>query len=168
MRLRTVLLLTIASTAFAANETHWVATWGSSPARQLTDDAQMRAAKLVFDNQTIREVVHTSIGGDTLRLRLSNAYGTKELLAGAVHIAVRATGSGIVAGSDRTVTFNGRSSVSVPANALMLSDPVKLNLPAGGDLAISIFLPKETAGAGVHYAAQQTAYIGTGDLTRAT
>ena len=55
MRLRTVLLLTIASTAFAANETHWVATWGSSPAPQLTDDAQMRAAKLVFDNQTIRE-----------------------------------------------------------------------------------------------------------------
>jgi lysophospholipase L1-like esterase len=168
MGLRTALLWAIAPIAFAANETHWVATWGCSPAPQLPDDTEMRAAKLVFDNQTIREIVHTSIGGDTLRLRLSNAYGTKELQAGAVHVALRASGSGIVPGSDRTVSFNGRSSVSVPANALMLSDPVKLNLPAGGDLAISIFVPKQTAGAGVHYAAQQTAYIVTGDLTRAT
>jgi len=168
MRLRTVLLLVFASAAFGANEMHWVATWGASPAPQLADDAQMRAAKLVFSNQTIREIVHGSIGGDTLRIRLSNAYGTKELEAGAIHVALRRSGSSIAPGSDRPVTFNGRASVSVPANALMLSDPVKLNLPAGGELAISIFLPKEAGGAGIHYAAQQTAYIGSGDLTRAS
>jgi lysophospholipase L1-like esterase len=167
MRLRTVLLLAFASYAFAANETHWVATWGASPAPQLAEDAQMRAAKLLFNNQTIREIVHVSIGSDTLRVRLSNAYGPKALEIGAVHVALRANGSAIVSGSDRALTFNGRSSVSIPANALVLSDPVKLALPAGGDLAISIFVPNETAGAGIHYAAQQTAYIGSGDLTRA-
>jgi lysophospholipase L1-like esterase len=49
----------------------------------------------------------------------------------------------------------------------VLSDPVKLNVPAGGDLAISIFLPKAATGAGIHYSAQQTSYIGPGDLTGA-
>jgi lysophospholipase L1-like esterase len=167
MRLRTVLLLVFAYTAFAANETHWVGTWGASPAPQLADDAQMRTAKLVFHNQTIREIVHVSIGSDTVRVRLSNAYGAQPLEIGAVHVALRAAGSGIVAGSDRTVKFRGKSSVSIPANALALSDPVKLNLPAGGDLAISLFLPNETKGSGIHYAAQQTTYIGSGDLTGA-
>jgi lysophospholipase L1-like esterase len=167
MRPRTALLLVFTITAFAANETHWVGTWGASPAAQLADDAQMGTAKLVFHNQTIREIVHVSIGSDTVRVRLSNAYGTHPLDIGAVHVALRADGSGIVAASDRTLKFKGKSSVSIPANALALSDPVKLNLPAGGDLAISIFLPNETKGAGIHYAAQQTAYIGSGDLTGA-
>jgi lysophospholipase L1-like esterase len=162
-----VLWLALAGNVFAANEMHWVATWGASPAPQLADDAQMSAAKLKFGNQTIREIVHVSIGGDTIRVRLSNAYGTKALDVGAAHVALRESGSGIVTGSDRTLTFHGRSSVSIPSNALVLSDPVKLNLPAGGDLAISIFVPKETAATGIHYSAQQTAYIGTGDLTGA-
>jgi lysophospholipase L1-like esterase len=165
---RLILLLALSSVSFAATETHWVATWGASPAPQLADDSQMRTAKLVFNNQTIREIVHVSIGGDTLRVRLSNAYGVKALDIGAAHVALRANGSGIVAGSDRKLTFNGRSSVSIPANALVLSDPVKLTLPAGGDLAVSIFVPKEMPGAGIHYAAQQTAYIGSGDLTGAS
>jgi len=167
MRLRIILPLVFGCTAFAANETHWVATWGASPAPQLADDAGMRAAKLMFNNKTIREIVHVSIGSDTVRVRLSNAYGTKPLEVGAAHVALRESGSGIVTGSDRALTFHGNGGVSIPANALVLSDPVKLNVPAGSELAISIFVPKETAGAGIHYSAQQTAYIGSGDLTRA-
>jgi lysophospholipase L1-like esterase len=150
-----------------AASSHWVATWGASPAPQLGDAAQMRAAKLEFNNQTLREIVHTSIGGDTVRLRLSNAYGAQTLDVGSVHVAMRSKDSGIRAGSDRTVTFGGRPAVSVPANALVLSDPVKLDVPAGADLAISIFIPKTSLGAGVHYSAQQTSYIGAGDQTGA-
>jgi lysophospholipase L1-like esterase len=160
-------LLAFAGFALAANETHWVGTWGASPAPQLADDQQMHTAKLVFHNQTIREIVHASIGSDTVRVRLSNAYGTQPLEIGSAHVALHGTASGITAGSDRALTFKGKSSVSIPANALVLSDPVKLNLPAGGELAISIFLPNETRGAGIHYSAQQTAYIGSGDLTAA-
>jgi lysophospholipase L1-like esterase len=167
MRPRIALYLALACTAFAANETHWVGTWGASPAPQLSDDAQMRTAKLVFHNQTIREIVHVSVGSDTVRVRISNAYGAQPLEVGAAHVALPADGSGIVAGSDRPLTFKGKGSVSIPANALVLSDPVKLNLPASGGLAISIFLPNETQGAGIHYSAQQTAYIGSGNLTGA-
>jgi lysophospholipase L1-like esterase len=127
----------------------------------------MRTAKLVFENQTLREIVHTSIGGNTVRVRLSNAYGKDTVEIGAAHIAIRAKGSGIVPGSDRVLTFGGRPTVEIPANAPVLSDPVKLDAPAGGDLAISIFLPKKTLGSGIHYSAQQTSYSGSGDASGA-
>ena len=151
----------------AADKTHWVVTWGASPAPQLADEAQMLAAKLVFDNQTLREIVHTSIGGNTVRVRLSNAFGKENADIGAAHIALHAKGAGIVAGSDRVLTFGGRPSVSIPANAPVLSDPVKLDVPEAGDLAISIFIAKKTVGAGIHYSSQQTSYVGSGDVSGA-
>jgi hypothetical protein len=89
-----------AGTASAAGPAHWVVAWGASPAPQLPDEAQMRTAKLLFDNQTIREIVHTSIASDTVRVRLSNAYGKHAVEIGAVHIALHDKGSSITAGSD--------------------------------------------------------------------
>jgi lysophospholipase L1-like esterase len=144
---------------------HWVATWGASPAPQLSDAAQMQQGKLVFENQTIREIVHVSIGGDSLRVRLSNAFGGEPVLIGAAHIALREANSSIVSGTDRPLTFGGKPSIVIPANALVLSDPVNLKTPALADLAISIFLPQHVSGAGIHYSAQQTSYIAPGDTT---
>jgi lysophospholipase L1-like esterase len=166
MRLRTtgLLLLAFVSAALAAAPAHWVAAWGASPAPQLPDD-QMQAAHLRFENQTLREIVRTSLGGDTVRVRLSNAYGKESVTIGAAHIALRANGAAIAAGSDRALTFSGRPSVAIPPDALVLSDPVKLSFPAAADLAISIFVPQAATGAGVHYSAMQTSYAGPGDLT---
>jgi lysophospholipase L1-like esterase len=161
------LALSIAAALTAPAQTHWVVTWGASPAPQLANAEQMRAAHLVSENQTLREIVHTSIGGDSLRIRLSNAYGTKTLDIASVHVAVRSAQSAIAAGSDRVVTFGGRTAVSIPANAYVLSDPVNLRAPMAGDLAISIFVPRASAGAGIHYAAQQTSYIASGNQTAA-
>lgn len=160
-----ILLVCFSGVAFAA-EGHWVGTWAASPSPQASSDV-MHKDKLEFDHQTLREIVHASIGGNTLRVRLSNAYGKTALEIGAAHIALHGTGSGIVVGSDRVLTFGGRSAVSIPPNAPLLSDPVKLDLPAGGELVISLYLPGSTTGAGIHYAAQQTSYIGSGDLTAA-
>src|SRR5438132_1469606 len=131
MKLTAAVFLLLAQ---AAAQTHWVATWGASPAPQLLDPAQMRAAKLEFENQTLREIVHTSIGSETVRVRLSNAYGKATVEIGGAHIALRSQGSGIVPGSDRILTFSGRPGVSIPPDALILSDPVKLNAPAAADL----------------------------------
>ena len=161
------LLLVVATAGTAAAQTHWVVTWGASPAPQLANAEQMAAANLVFANQTLREIVHTSVGGDTVRIRLSNAYGTKTLDLASVHAAVRAAESATAAGSDREVTFGGRAGVSIPANAYVLSDPVNLRAPIAGDLAISIFVPGAATGAGIHYAAQQTSYIAAGNQTAA-
>lgn len=161
------LVLAFTSIATAAEQSHWVGTWGASPAPQLATEAEIRTAKLQFENQTLREIVHTSIGGNMVRVRLSNAYGKHTVDIGAAHIALSAKGAQITAGSDRILTFSGRPSVSIPPNALVFSDPVKLDVPASGDLSISIFIPKATTGAGIHYAAQQTSYTGAGDQTAA-
>jgi lysophospholipase L1-like esterase len=168
-RIATSLLLAAAltSAAFGASRTHWVATWGPSPAPQLPDEAQMRKAGLVFENQTLREIVHATIGGDTVRVRLSNVFGSDDVEIAAAHIALRANGADIVAGSDRPLIFSGRPAVIIPPGALVLSDPVKLDVPAAGDLAISLYLPKAATGAGIHYSAQQTSYAAKGDLTGA-
>jgi lysophospholipase L1-like esterase len=169
MRIRTVFLLAFAFTSLtiAAEPLHWVVTWGASPAPQLPNDEQMRAAKLEFADQTLREIVHTSIGSNTVRVRLSNAYGQQTVEIGAARIALRAQGSAIVEGSSRALTFSGRASVSIPPNALALSDPVKLDIPASSDLAISLYIPKAAPGAGIHYSALQTSYVGRGDQTAA-
>jgi lysophospholipase L1-like esterase len=161
------LFLLVAAAFPVAAQMHWVATWGASPAPQLADAEQMRTAHLLFENQTLREIVHTSVGGDSLRIRLSNAYGTKTLDLASVHVAARSAESAITAGSDREVTFGGRAAVSIPANAYAISDPVVLRVPIAGDLAISIFVPGASTGAGIHYAAQQTSYIAAGNQTAA-
>jgi len=128
MKTRTAITLLLAlaasSPAFAASRTHWVATWGPSPSPQLPDQAQMRTAGLVFENQTLREIVHTTIGGGMVRVRLSNAFASDDAEIAAAHIAQRGNGADIVAASDRPLTFSGRPAVTIPPGAVVLSDPV--------------------------------------------
>ena len=162
-----LLLTSFAGLSFPAEPSHWVVTWGASPSPPLADEARMRSQKLLFDNQTLREIIHTSIGGEMVRVRLSNAYGKESLQVGAAHVALRGRGSSIVPGSDRVLTFGGRPTVTIPPDAPVLSDPVRLAVPPAADLAISVFVPKPAVGAGIHYAALQTSYIGQGDLTGA-
>ena len=61
----------------------WVATWAPSPSPQLADVGQIRAAKLAFENQTLRQIVHVSLGGESLRVRLSNVFGKDKVEIGA-------------------------------------------------------------------------------------
>jgi lysophospholipase L1-like esterase len=165
--MKTIFILILVTIGAYAENHHWVVTWGASPAPQLPTADQIRTANLAFENQTLREIVHASIGANTVRVRLSNAFGKQAVDIGAAHIALRSKGSEIAAGTDRVLTFSGKPSISIPPNALVLSDPVKLDFPDASDLAISIFIPKNSEGAGIHYSAQQTSYIGTGDQTAA-
>ncbi len=145
---------------------HWVATWAASPS-PLMDEAALRKANLAFDNQTIRQIVHTSIGGKSVRVRLSNAYGNQQVRIAAATIALRSSGSEIVPASTRTLTFSSRPAVTIPRDAIVWSDPVSLSFPDAADLAISLFLPGPTLAAGIHYAAQQTSYTAPGNLVSA-
>jgi lysophospholipase L1-like esterase len=159
------LLLLSACLALHAQDTRWIGTWGASPSPQLADPAQMLSGHLLFENQTIREIVHTSAGASTVRVRLSNAYGRESVTIAAAHIALRDHESSVVASSDHALTFGGRPFVTIPPDATVLSDAVQLQVPPQSDIAVSLFLPKPAAGAGIHYAAQQTCYIGSGDQT---
>jgi lysophospholipase L1-like esterase len=164
---RRIPFIILALAAATAAQTRWTPTWGTSPAPQLAGESEMRSAGLIFEAQTLREIVHTSIGGSEARVRLSNAYGKEPVRVRAAHIALRSAASAIVPGSDRALTFSGRPMIEIPPNAEALSDPVGLAVPAGGDLAVSLFLSGPTVGAGVHYSASQTSYVGGGDLTGA-
>ena len=96
----------------------------------------------------------------------SNAYGTTSLTIGAAHIALRSTGAQIVPDSERVLTFSGESSITIPPGALIVSDPVKLAVPALGDLAVSLYLPGNTGPATFHAEGKQTSYISpSGDFT---
>lgn len=143
---------------FALAASHWVGTWGAAPSP---------ITKMDFNNQTLREIVHVSIGGDTVRVRLSNAYNPEPVSIGAVHIALRSSGPDIASGTDRVLTFSGRPAFELPANAVFLSDPVKLTVPSAADLAVSIFIPGAAQGGGIHYSALQTSYVAQGDTAAA-
>jgi lysophospholipase L1-like esterase len=162
----TVFLACCFTAAGAAQPTHWVVSWGASPSPP-PDAAGIQARGLEFNNQTLREIVHLSIGGSAVRVRFSNFFGKQRLQIGAAHLALRATESAIQPSSDRVLTFGGAPGITVPPNAFVLSDPVRLAVPAGSDLAISIFVPHIATAAGIHYLAQQTSYVCAGDLTAA-
>lgn len=153
---------------------HWVATWTTAlrAAPSLVSAAvgqpftAAQQAQLGFNNQTIRMIAPVSIGGRRVRLQFSNAYGTAALKLGAVHVALRAKDSGIVPGSDRTLTFSGQPGFTIPPGASALSDPVDLDVPALGELAVSVFVPEATGPPTIHSAAFHTTYISkSGDAT---
>lgn len=114
---------------------HWVGTWTASPAPS--------EAGYGLNNHTIRMTPRISFGGDTLRVRVSNAYGTRPLAVGGGTIALRDKGPAIVPGSARTLTFNGAGSATIAAGALLVSDAVRLDAPALADLAVSLHFPGE-------------------------
>ena len=154
----------VAACPAEAPPAHWVVSWGASPSPP-PDAAQIRTEGLAFNNQTLREIVHLSIGGFGVRVRFSNVFGRQSLEIGSAHVALRTSDSSILPSSDRALTFGGVPGVAVPPNAFVLSDPVMLPVPAGSDLAISIFVPHLATAAGIHSFALQTSYVGAGDLT---
>lgn len=153
--------------AAAAAPVHWVVSWGASPSPPPSEAAHGRAPALAFDDQTLREIVHLSVGGSVVRVRFSNAFGKQSLEIGAARLALRTHDSAIAMASDRPLTFGGAAGTSIPPNAFVASDPVGLAVPPGGDLAISIFLRQATPAAAIHPFARQISYAGPGDLTAA-
>jgi lysophospholipase L1-like esterase len=144
---------------------HWVGTWSASMHGQISF-AGRSFPNEGYENQTVRMIVHTTIGGHRARVRLSNAFGASPLVVGAAHIAVRTTGSGIAPTSDHALTFSGRGAITIPAGAEVLSDAVDIDVPESGDLAISIYAPAKTGPPTWHSTALHTTYIsGPGDFT---
>jgi lysophospholipase L1-like esterase len=160
------------ATTTTFGDSRWVATWSSAPIApgDTTIDAIFGFPRhRAFDNQTIRHIAHTSVGGRRVRVRLSNVYGTQRLRIGAAQVALRREGAAIYPATNRRVTFSGQASVVIPPGAVVLSDSVDLDVPANADLAVSIHLPQPTGLATFHELTMQTSYIsGPGNFTSAT
>ena len=140
----------------------WITSWSASP--QAAGPGTLAARG--FDDQTVREVIFASAGGDPIRLELTNVFGTTPLHVGRVTVAEadpRDPGSAAVLGQVRPVTFGGSTSVVIPAGAQLLSDPVAMRVEPLEDLAVSVYLPDRTGPATLHSDAQQLTWLAGGD-----
>jgi hypothetical protein len=138
---------------------------GGQPAAQ-----GLAASPLNFNNQTLRQIVRVSLGGEQVRVVFSNAYGSAPLQIGAAHVALRDKDAVIRPQSARALMFAGNPTAAIPPGALLVSDPVNLTVPALADLAIDLYLPGSTdkAPVTVHAAAWQTGYVsGAGNFSGA-
>ncbi len=118
---------------------------------------------LNFKNQTLRQVVHTSLAGDRVRVVFSNAFGTVPLEIGAAHVALREKDAAIQPKSDRRLTFDGNAAITIAAGAVVVSDPVDLAVPTAADVVVDMYLPGDTAATPspvtMHQGALQQNYI---------
>jgi lysophospholipase L1-like esterase len=142
---------------------NWIATWStanqdlSNPEMAVVSNAYHDLTE--FDNQTIREIIHTTIGGRAIRIRLDNTFGTRPVTFDAVFIGKQKQGTSLLPGSNHAVTFNGAKAVTVPKGSQALSDEIPLAVDEQQNLAISLHISKPTGPATVHRSAFQTNYV---------
>ncbi|MCT9080992.1 SGNH/GDSL hydrolase family protein [Streptomyces fulvoviolaceus] len=132
-----------------------VITWGTS-ADRIGDAAADRGYRMV---------VHTSVAGRDLRIRLSNAFGDRPVTFDSVYAGIQQEGAELVRGTNRQLTFDGSRSATVPAGATVYSDPLPGKLPAQSDLVVSIHTPDAAGPITGHWMAMQTSYATEGDRT---
>ena len=155
----------------------WVGTWATAvvSAVAATSPAPPAAGQPApppppsFKDQTLRQIVRVGLGGERIRIVLTNAYGTAPLIVASTHVALREKGAAIKGGTDRAVMFEGRSNVTIPAGAVAISDAVSLSVPAFADLAVSVHLPDATGNspATMHTLGLQTNYVTSGNQASA-
>jgi lysophospholipase L1-like esterase len=116
-----------------------------------------------FQDQSIRHVMRVSSGGDKIRVRVSNLFGTAPVTLGGVHIARSTGGASINATTDTVLRFNGQESVTVPAGQEAWSDETRFSLPSQTDVAVTVYVPQTTPVATVHSQGQQTTSVSAGN-----
>jgi lysophospholipase L1-like esterase len=174
----------VAQEKFIASE-HWVASWATAQEMAPTEPdrpvlppdvprpnfqgqrppAQRPMIPTALENETVRMTVHMSKGGKKVRIELSNAIGKKPVLLGAVHIALRATGSDIIPKTDHALTFGGHGEVSIEPGMLLISDTADLEVPSESDVEISLYVKSSGGGVTAHSLGLHTAGIADGDVS---
>jgi len=161
-RLTAAALLAASTPAFAQAPAPWVASWQASP--QPVWDASFLFPTLIppaLHGQTFRQTARLSLGGDQLRIRLSNAYGTTPLRIGAASV------TGADGQAPRALTFEGHADTEIAPGQARLSDPVKLPTGDLQAVQVSVYVPAHTPLHTFHWDGRQTASIGAGDQTLA-
>lgn len=140
---------------------HWVGSWATP---QQIPEERNALPPAALQGATLRQVVHLSLGGTTLRVHVSNVFGTAPLHLTAVHIArPGATPGSIEVASDRALRFSGRSDVTVPAGADYISDPIAFAAPPLSDLAITLHYDDAPAQQTSHPGSRATSFYLAGD-----
>ena len=129
----------------------WAGAWGASPTIPPPGSRS-------FENQTVRQVVRLSQGGETFRIRFTNEYGEKALDVGDAAVSI-AGPDGKPTGAPIKVTFAGNATTVIPPGAPLLSDPIRISAKALDSLSIALFLPTATGPCTCHFAGTATTWI---------
>ena len=136
-------------------------TWAVSPQdynETFPGGALPPPAPLALENQTLRQLMHVSVGGSAARVRFSNLFGTAALSVAGAHIARGGAASTIDVSSDAPLTFGGQASVTIPAGQEMWSDPSPLELRGGEDVAVTLFVSGLAPVSTVHSVGSQPSF----------
>ena len=150
------LLFTLTSFSFYGPAGDWVGTWSTAP--QLVEPRNMPPEPGLSHN-TLRQVVRVSLGGDSLRLRFSNEFGTTPVTLAAVHIAVSAGGSTIDPNTDQVLKFHGESEVMIKPGTAVTSDPFRFALKPQTDVTITIHFGDTSPNVTGHPGSRTTSYL---------
>ena len=149
------LLCSLIVSAQEHSDPRWITTWATSPSTLPLENSDYQS----LNNQTLRLIVHTSVGGEAFRIRLSNYHGDEAINVGAVSVALQETNSIISSNSALSVTFNGQEFTNLARGAVVLSDVIAADVPELSNLTVSIYLPEETGFLTAHALSNQTNYI---------
>jgi len=147
-----------------ASAERWVGTWSTS--QQRTEERNLPPAPGLGGN-TLRQVVQVSIGGDRLRVRFSNRFGTSAVTIAAAHLAGSAGGSTIAAGTDRALTFGGREGATIPAGGEAASDVIGFALAPLSRVAVTVRFGDVSAAVTGHPGSRTTSFVARGDAVAA-
>ena len=142
--------------------TQWVGTWNTAP--QLVEPRNM-PPEPGLSNNTLRQVVRVSIGGDSLRVRLSNEFTNESVTIQSANIALSLGDSKIDTTTLLPLTFEGRTSVTMDSGALITSDPFKFDLKARTDVALTVYFGETSQNLTGHPGSRTTSFIVEGDVS---
>ncbi|MFZ0690249.1 MAG: SGNH/GDSL hydrolase family protein, partial [Acidobacteriaceae bacterium] len=150
----------------SANTQIWIGTWAAS---QQIPEPQNSLPTDDLRDATLRQIVRISVGGVTLRVHLSNAFGADSLHFTAVHIArpLSPASAAIDPASDKPLTFGGSTDVTIPAGAEYVSDPIDYPIPPLSNLAITFHLDAPPTRETGHPGSRSTSYYLHGDFVSA-
>lgn len=148
------------STADSSSGKKWVGTWSTAP--QLVEPGNNPPAP-GLSNNTLRQNVRVSIGGDTLRIRFSNEFSTSPVTFHAVHIAVSAGGGAVDSSTARVLHFGGATEVTLAPGTTVTSDPFQFALLPRMDVAVTIFFGSTSSSVTGHPGSRTTSYLLSGD-----
>jgi lysophospholipase L1-like esterase len=143
---------------------HWVGTWGTAP--QLTEPRNLPPPPGLASN-TLRQVVHVSMGGEKMRVRFSNAFGNGPLAMAVVRVAVSAGGSAIKTETEKVLTFSGQPSATISVGETILSDTLDFDLAPLSDVAVTICFHETPGDVTGHPGSRTTSFLEAGDTVSA-
>jgi lysophospholipase L1-like esterase len=147
-----------------ANGNHWVSAWTTS--LFVSTPLPGFPAESPITDKTVRVITRPTIGGQRLRVRLSNEFGTAPLTIAAAHIALTDQDSKIQPATDHVLTFGGNPRTIIPAGAPAFSDPVEIAVKPFAEVSISLYVPSTVATVSSHLQSLHDSYLaGPGDMT---